>query len=157
MDGQMMKREEEALRVLTILLRASGSVTNMLKKDMLTYGMNPTEFAVLEVLFSLGKQPIQIIGKKVLLASSSTTYVIDQLEKKGLIERVQSEDDRRVTLVSLTDEGQEMMESIFPQHSQVIKKLFEELSDEELYELGESLKTVGYKAVDLYDTIEDEA
>lgn len=157
MDGQMMKREEEALRVLTILLRASGSVTNMLKKDMLTYGMNPTEFAVLEVLFSLGKQPIQIIGKKVLLASSSTTYVIDQLEKKGLVERVQSEDDRRVTLVSLTDEGQELMESIFPQHSQVIKQLFEELSDEELYELGESLKTVGYKAVDLYDTIEDEA
>ncbi|SHE42454.1 transcriptional regulator, MarR family [Atopostipes suicloacalis DSM 15692] len=152
-----MKREEEALRVLTILLRASGSVTNMLKKDMLTYGMNPTEFAVLEVLFSLGKQPIQIIGKKVLLASSSTTYVIDQLEKKGLVERVQSEDDRRVTLVSLTDEGQELMESIFPQHSQVIKQLFEELSDEELYELGESLKTVGYKAVDLYDTIEDEA
>ena len=157
MDGQMMKREEEALRVLTILLRASGSVTNMLKKDMLTYGMNPTEFAVLEVLFSLGKQPIQIIGKKVLLASSSTTYVIDQLEKKGLVERVQSEDDRRVTLVSLTDEGQEMMESIFPQHSQVIKKLFEELSDEGLHELGESLKKVGYKAVDLYDTIEDEA
>lgn len=157
MDGQMMKREEEALRVLTILLRASGSVTNMLKKDMLTYGMNPTEFAVMEVLFNLGKQPIQIIGKKVLLASSSTTYVIDQLEKKGLVERVQSEDDRRVTLVSLTDEGQELMESIFPQHSQVIKQLFEELSDEELYELGESLKTVGYKAVDLYDTIEDEA
>lgn len=157
MDGQMMKREEEALRVLTILLRASGSVTNMLKKDMLTYGMNPTEFAVLEVLFSLGKQPIQIIGKKVLLASSSITYVIDQLEKKGLVERVQCEDDRRVTLVSLTDEGQELMESIFPQHTRVIKQLFDELSDEELHELGESLKIAGYKAVDLYDTIEDEA
>ena len=73
MDGQIMSREKEALRVLTILLRASGSVTNMLKKDMLTYGMNPTEFAVMEVLFNLGKQPIQIIGKKVLLASSSIT------------------------------------------------------------------------------------
>ena len=58
-----MSREKEALRVLTILLRASGSFTNMLKKDMLTYGMNPTEFAVMEVL-NLGKQPIQIIGKK---------------------------------------------------------------------------------------------
>ena len=153
----MMNREEEALRVLTILLRASGSVTNMLKKDMLTYCMNPTEFAVLEVLFSLGKQPIQIIGKKVLLASSSITYVIDQLEKKGLVERVQSEDDRRVTLVSLTDEGQELMKNIFPQHSSVIKELFEELSDEELHKLGESLKTVGYKAIDMYDTIEEEA
>src|SRR5699024_4748534 len=157
MDGQKMSRKEEALRVLTILLRASGSITNMLKKDMLTYCMNPTEFAVLEVLFSLGKQPIHIIGKKVLLASSSITYVIEQLEKKGMVERVQSEDDRRVTLVSLTDEGQELMEHIFPQHSAVIKQLFEELSDEDLHELGESLKTIGYKAIDMYDTIEDEA
>lgn len=78
-----MNREDQTLRVLTILLRASGSVTNMLKKDMSTYGVNPTEFTVLEVLYSLGEQPIQIIGNKVLLASSSITYVIDQLEKKG--------------------------------------------------------------------------
>jgi len=152
-----MSREEEALRVLTILLRASGSVSNMLKKDMRTYSVNPTEFAVLEVLFSLGKQPIQIIGNKVLLASSSITYVIDQLEKKGMVERVQNEDDRRVTLVSLTEEGQELMESIFPQHSEVIKQLFNDLSDEELHQLGEALKTVGYKAVDLFDVIEEEA
>lgn len=157
MDEQIMSREEEALRVLTILLRASGSVSNMLKKDMRTYSVNPTEFAVLEVLFSLGKQPIQIIGNKVLLASSSITYVIDQLEKKGMVERVQNEDDRRVTLVSLTEEGQELMESIFPQHSEVIKQLFNDLSDEELHQLGEALKTVGYKAVDLFDVIEEEA
>ena len=157
MDGQIMSREKEALRVLTILLRASGSVTNMLKKDMLTYGMNPTEFAVMEVLFNLGKQPIQIIGKKVLLASSSITYVIDQLEKKGMVDREQCEDDRRVTFVSLSAEVQELMGEIFPQHSSVIKQLFEELSDEELHKLGESLKAVGYKAIDIYDTIEDEA
>lgn len=64
-----MNREDQTLRVLTILLRASSSVISMLKKDMQTYGLNPTEFTVLEVLYSLGEQPIQIIGNKVLLAS----------------------------------------------------------------------------------------
>lgn len=146
-----MNREEEALRVLTIILRASGSVTNMLKKDMRSYGVNPTEFMVLEVLYSLGEQPIQVIGNKVLLASSSITYVIDQLEKKGIVERVQNKEDRRVTLVSLTEKGRQLMDDIFPQHSRVIKELFEGLTDEELLELGESLKTIGYKAVDIYE------
>ncbi len=150
-----MDREEQALRVLTILLRASGSVANMLKKDMQSYGVNPTEFTVLEVLYSLGEQPIQIIGNKVLLASSSITYVIDQLEKKSMVERVQSKEDRRVTLVSLTKEGYNLMENVFPQHSKIISRLFEGLSDEELKELGESLKTVGYQAVDLFDQISD--
>lgn len=146
-----MNREEEALRVLTIILRASGSVTNMLKKDMRSYGVNPTEFMVLEVLYSLGEQPIQVIGNKVLLASSSITYVIDQLEEKGIVERVQNKEDRRVTLVSLTEKGRQLMDDIFPQHSRVIKELFEGLTDEELLELGESLKTIGYKAVDIYE------
>lgn len=150
-----MNREDQTLRVLTILLRASGSVTNMLKKDMSTYGVNPTEFTVLEVLYSLGEQPIQIIGNKVLLASSSITYVIDQLEKKGMVERVQSEQDRRVTLVSLTEKGHGLMEDVFPQHSEIIDRLFKDLSDEELSEFGESLKTVGYQAVDLFEEIED--
>lgn len=149
-----MSREEESLRVLTILLRASGSVVNMLKKDMRSYGLNPTEFTVLEVLYNLGEQPIQLIGKKVLLASSSITYVIDQLEKKELVIRAQNKKDRRVILVSLTKKGKEFMDDIFPQHSQIIQDLFTDLTTEEIIQLGDSLKTVGYKAVDLYDQAE---
>lgn len=143
-----MSREEEALRALTILLRAHGSVSNMLKKDMQSYGLNPTEFTVMEVLYSKGAQPIQIIGNKVLLASSSITYVIDQLEKKDLVERKVNENDRRVTLVSLSDKGYELMDDIFPQHSDVIKQLFEDVSDEGLAQLSENLKTIGFKALD---------
>lgn len=144
-----MNRDQAVLRALTIFLRASGSVSNMLKKDMQSYGLNPTEFTVMEVLYSKGEQPIQIIGDKVLLASSSITYVIDQLEKKNFVERKVNEKDRRVTLVSLTDKGHEMMEDIFPQHTKIISELYGDLNDDELLELSESLKKVGFKAADL--------
>lgn len=144
-----MSKEESALRALTILLKSSGSVTNMLKKDMRSYELNPTEFTVMEVLYSKGEQPIQIIGNKVLLASSSITYVIDQLEKKNFIERKVNESDRRVTLVSLTKEGQEKMEDIFPQHSEVIQELFKDLSEDEINVFSESLKKIGFKAQEL--------
>lgn len=146
-----MDRETEILRALTILLKASGSVTNMLKKDMQSYGLNPTEFTVMEVLFNKGEQPIQIIGNKVLLASSSITYVIDQLEKKNLVERKVNENDRRVTLVSLTTEGNQLMEEIFPQHTEIIGDLFEDVSDEDLLMFSENMKSVGFKAVDLFE------
>ena len=149
--NEEMDRERAALKALTIFLRASGSVTNMLKKDMQSYGLNPTEFSVMEVLYSKGEQPIQIIGNKVLLASSSITYVIDQLEKKKFVERKTNEKDRRVTLVLLTQQGHEIMENIFPQHTDVINELYSELSDADLSQLSESLKKVGYKAVDLYE------
>lgn len=142
-------RREESLKSLTVLLRSSGSITKMLKKDMFSYGLNPTEFTALEVLYNLGEQPIQAIGNKVLLSSSSITYVIDQLETKNLVVRKKNEKDRRVTLISLSDEGFELMEKIFPQHSRVIEKLFEELTDEELVNLREMLKKIGYRSVEL--------
>lgn len=72
-----------------------------------------------------------------------------------MVERVQSQQDRRVTLVSLTEKGHGLMEDVFPQHSEIIDRLFKDLSDEELSEFGESLKTVGYQAVDLFEEIED--
>lgn len=149
-----MNREEESLRALTIILRASGSITQMVKRDMDSYGVNPTEFMVLELLYNRGAQAIQIIGNKVLLASSSITYVIDQLEKKEFVKRKQNKKDRRVTLVSLTTVGQELMDEIFPQHSSVIQKLFEDLTDDELLQLADSLKEIGYKAVELNETME---
>ncbi len=144
-----MNREEESLRALTVILRASGSITQMVKKDMDSYGVNPTEFMVLELLYNRGAQAIQVIGNKVLLASSSITYVIDQLEKKDFVQRKQSEKDRRVTLVSLTIEGKKLMKEIFPQHSSIIQKLFEDLTDSDLVNLADNLKKIGYKAVEL--------
>lgn len=148
-----MNREEESLRALTVILRASGTITQMVKKDMNSYGVNPTEFMVLELLYSKGSQAIQVIGNKVLLASSSITYVIDQLEKKKFVTRKKNEKDRRVTLVSLTTEGYQLMGKIFPQHSSVIENLFEDLTDDELVKLGDSLKKIGYRAIELNEDV----
>ncbi len=144
-----MTREKDSLRALTVILRASASITKMVKKDMDSYGVNPTEFMVLELLYSKGPQAIQIIGNKVLLASSSITYVIDQLEKKDFVERKQNPTDRRVTLVSLTASGEELMSEIFPQHSSVIQELFQDLTEEELVKLADDIKSIGYKATEL--------
>lgn len=148
-----MTREKESLRALTVILRASASITKMVKKDMDSYGVNPTEFMVLELLYSKGPQAIQIIGNKVLLASSSITYVIDQLEKKDFVERKQNPVDRRVTLVSLTDSGEELMGEIFPQHSSVIQELFQDLTEEELGKLADDIKSIGYKATELNEIV----
>ncbi|WP_225744177.1 MarR family winged helix-turn-helix transcriptional regulator [Marinilactibacillus sp. Marseille-P9653] len=144
-----MTRNEDSLKALTTILRAASSVERVVKEDMVSYGLNATEFTVMEYLYNRGKQPIQMIGKKILLASSSITYVIDRLEEKGLVQRVADVKDRRVTFAELTDEGQQKMTEIFPQHAETIEKLFKELSDSDLNKLRALLKEVGYKATKL--------
>jgi len=144
-----MINNQDELKALTILLKASSSVEKVVKKDMSSYGLNATEFTVLELLYSKGRQPIQKIGQQVLLASSSITYVVDRLEEKKFVNRVADENDRRVTFCELTNEGEKLMDEIFPKHAEKIAEIFESCSKEEVLALQATLKKIGYKAADL--------
>src|SRR5699024_8660480 len=90
-----------------------------------------------------GEQPIQIIGKKVLLASSSITYVVDKLEKKDLLERVACPKDRRVTYAQITHKGKELMDEVFPLHEEAMAHIFSQISNEEKEEAIRLLKKIG--------------
>lgn len=75
--------ENLSLKLFVILSRELQSITKRIEKDIKIYGLNPTEFAMLKLLYSKSDQPIQKLGDKTLLASSSITYVVDRLEKKS--------------------------------------------------------------------------
>lgn len=77
-----MDHQEEALKVYIGLLRSSSHLEQVAKQDVRCYGLNLTEFSVLELLYHKGTHTTQAIKEKILIASSSTTYVIDQLVKR---------------------------------------------------------------------------
>ncbi|SDY79214.1 MarR family winged helix-turn-helix transcriptional regulator [Tindallia californiensis] len=134
---------EDSLKLFVVLSKAYASVSEAVLKDIRRYGLNPTEFAVLELLYHKGIQPIQKIREKVLLKSNSITYTIDKLEEKKYIERKGCSKDRRVTYVTLTERGKEKMQSIFPSHEEAIKKILKSLSGDEKKEAIRLLKKIG--------------
>lgn len=145
----MMNNSERALKLFIVLSRASKVISEEAHKSIEKYGLNPTEFAVLELLYHRGKQPIQKIGQKILLRSGSMTYVVDKLEKRGLLRRVFCEEDKRVTYMSITQEGIDLIDAIFPEHEQNIESIMSGLSIEEqdmaielVKKLGLSVKTL---------------
>lgn len=122
---------DRALKLFIVLSRASKVILEEAHKPSNKYGLNPTEFAVLELLYHKGRQPIQKIGQKILLRSGSMTYVVDKLEKRGLLKRVFCEEDKRVTYMSITSEGIDLMTSIFPEHAENIESIMAALTVEE--------------------------
>ncbi|MED3877608.1 MarR family transcriptional regulator [Lysinibacillus capsici] len=141
-----MKQNNRNLKAFTVLFRAYQTIQDATRRDLLQFDLNQTEFSVLEFLYHHGEQPVQMIGKKILIASSSITYVIDKLEQKGYVYRKACPSDRRVTYVLLTLEGQVLMEEIFPKHEQKINEIFEVLEAQELDNMILSLKKVGKNA-----------
>lgn len=135
-----MDKREEALKAFIAIKRNNEKLESAVKADVKEYDLNLNEFAVLELLFHRGRQPIQKIKERILIASSSTTYIIDKLCSKGLTFREYDEEDRRVIYVMLTNKGQELVEDIFPGHAQVIEECFENLTLDELKQLRYLLK-----------------
>lgn len=140
-----MTNEESnsALKLFIVLSRAHKVIHECSNQFFQENGLNPTEFAVLELLYHKGKQPLQKIGNKILLASGSITYVVDKLEGRGYITRVSSPTDRRVTFAEITDKGNSFMDELFPRHEAQLVELMGALSEEEKDQVIELLKKLG--------------
>ncbi len=145
-DEQQLEDEQLSLKLFVVLTRALEAVKKEVIKDIKSYNVNLTEFAVLEFLYNKGEQPIQVIGKKVLLASSSITYVVDKLEEKGLLERSACPKDRRVIHGRLTEAGKQFMDEVFPQHEEAMAEIFGNLSKEEKEQSITLLRKIGLYA-----------
>ncbi|AET60255.1 MarR family winged helix-turn-helix transcriptional regulator [Paenibacillus terrae] len=138
--------QDLALNLFVVLARAYNSVTSRTNRDIHSHGLNTTEFGVLDLLYYRGPQPLQKIGEKVLISSGNITYVVDKLQKKKLLTRRASQDDRRVIYAELTDEGRHFFEQIFPQHHRVIMETVDGLSVEEKEQAIHLLKKLGLTA-----------
>lgn len=137
-----MDRTKESLNLFIAIMRTNNALSQIARADAATINLNVTEFAVLELLYNRGEQPIQRIGERILIASSSTTYVVDKLCNKGLIERRPDSKDRRVTYAAITPAGKEVMDELFPKHAEHITDRFASLTDEELNALKETLAKI---------------
>ena len=124
------------------ILRASNLLVDDLKKTLKNYPINVTEFSVMEFLYSKGEKSIQEIRDRILLASGSATYVVDNLERKEYVRRIVNQNDRRVTYIKLTEAGKDLINDIFPTHKKNTKKIFNDLTNGELITLKEILKKI---------------
>jgi len=139
----MENKRDVSLDLYIALSRASQWVNAHADRDIKRYGLNRTEFGVLELLFHKGSQPLQQIGGKVLMSSGNITYVVDKLEQKGFVQRRSCSEDRRLIYADLTEAGQKLIEDVFPQHAEVIHQAVNGLTDEEKEVANLLLKKLG--------------
>ena len=99
------EKTPEAIHTWLIMLRALQAISHFALPPILNAGLGDSDFRVLEVLLHKGPMPVNAIGPKVDLNPGSVSVAVDRLYKKGLVSRVESESDRRVRTVSLTEKG----------------------------------------------------
>jgi len=137
--------------VWLVMMKAMRALTRYAAAGIEETGLGLSDFGVLEVLLHKGPLPVNTIGPIVDLTPGSISIAVERLVAKGLVSRVESGEDRRVRIVTLTPCGKELIAGAFRKHSEQMKKVFSELSPEELRGLETALKKVGKRAAALME------
>lgn len=90
------------------LYTASRLITQAYEPYFKPLGITYTQYLVLLVLWEKDEQPINDIGRKLLLGINTTSPLIKRMEKLGLVARHDSETDKRQQIVYLTEKGKAM-------------------------------------------------
>jgi MarR family transcriptional regulator, 2-MHQ and catechol-resistance regulon repressor len=139
-------KRPEAAHTLLVMLKVLRAIRHFALPAILKEGLGESDFRVLEVLLHRGPLPVNVIGPKVDLNPGSVSVAVDRLYKKGLVSRVESESDRRVRTVALTEKGRQVFVPVFREHAALIKRAFQDVSPEERRQMEEVLKKIGRRA-----------
>src|SRR5260370_8148742 len=93
-----------------------------------------------------GPLPVNTIGPIVDLTPGSISVAVDRLFAKGLVSRIESGEDRRVRIVALTPRGRDLIAPAFRKHAGQMRKVFSDLSSEDLRSLEVALTKIGKPA-----------
>jgi MarR family 2-MHQ and catechol resistance regulon transcriptional repressor len=145
-SGFMAQHVQGTDHVWLVMMKAMRALTRYAAADIEETGLGLSDFAVLEVLLHKGPLPVNTIGPIVDLTPGSISIAVDRLFGKGLVTRVESTEDRRVRIIALSPRGKDLIVPAFRRHSAQMRKVFSELSGEELQGLEVALKKVGKRA-----------
>jgi MarR family transcriptional regulator, 2-MHQ and catechol-resistance regulon repressor len=140
---------DRALKLWVVLSRAFAAVEAHAEADVTRHGLTLTEFGILEALYHKGPLLLGELQRKLLVSSGGMTYLVDQLDRKGLVERRECPGDRRARYAALTDAGEELITRIFPEHAQCMELAVSGLDAERQERLIELLRELGHHAADV--------
>jgi DNA-binding MarR family transcriptional regulator len=105
----------DAMALASNVFRAATAMRRNLEQCVLAdTGLSWTAFKVLWVLWIWGERETSFLAVEADITKGTLTGVVDTLERRELVTRRRREDDRRLVEVSLTDDGRELIERLFP-------------------------------------------
>jgi DNA-binding MarR family transcriptional regulator len=142
-----MEIDLSAMAVISNVYRAANALRNRLERTVLgPHGLTWTGWVVLWVIWIWGEIESRHVAAEAGVSKGTLTGVQKTLMAKGLVDRTVHPDDARRVLLSLTDEGERLMASVFPEFNGVEAWMTAGLSDVEKVGLSRGLRALVKRA-----------
>lgn len=122
-----------------------------LDRSLLTpFALTPLQYRVLTLLTEFQTLRLTDLSERLIVARSTVTRLIDALEKRGLVQRSDDDDDRRAQWLSLTPRGDALRCQLDQIHDRALKSCLADLSNLEKMDMAQRLTRLGEAARQSY-------
>jgi len=141
-DISQAKFRSEYQKATINLIYTFNWMSERLKAMLDQYDITPQQFNILRILRGAG-QPISTlqIRQRMLDKMSDTSRIVDRLLKKGLVQKVVCEGDRRLVDVTISASGLALLERI-DVHQDEMDSVFKNLDEEQAITLNNLLDKI---------------
>lgn len=140
-------KADKSMQTWMQLLRAFHKIRTDETTYITSFGITMNQFFVLEVLYHRGDLNIGSITKLIMSTPGNVTVVVKNLKRDGYITSLQDPNDKRASILSITQKGKDVIEELFPGHAKNFERYFHGLDEEETVELFRLLRKL-YKTKD---------
>jgi homoprotocatechuate degradation regulator HpaR len=135
-----MQKLEDSLTLQ--LLRSRESAMMFFRPILQDTGFTEQQWRVIRVLNDNKQLDAKQLAERCCILSPSLTRIISRLEADGLIIRIRSEHDQRITLLSLSDKATQIFKDISPKIDKAYASLIGKLGEEKMQQLSRLLTEV---------------
>lgn len=125
-----------------LLTTAQHSVFLKMTEKLSVFDLTPVQYAVLYCLWENNKKSPKEIAERLKLENSTISGILERMEKKGLIKRMISKEDRRFIQIMLTEKGAALEEDVLAAVDKVNEEVMSVFSKEECENLKTQLRVL---------------
>lgn len=151
---------QDTVEVFFSLVFAYDAITTHFAKRFQRYDLTLPSFNMLMILnhpvYRQTGCPLSQLGELLLVSKANVTGVMDSLEKRGLAERLDAAQDRRVKLARITEQGKALLNAMLPGHFRETKRVTQSMTKEEKNLLRDLLQKLRHSVVSAGEAPDDE-
>lgn len=127
-------RIEKNIRYINGIIKHKG------REILKNYCITTPQFIALQWLLEDGDLTIGELSNKINLAFSTTTDLVDRMEKNVLVERKRGTKDRRVVRIHLLEKGREIIQEVIEKRQVYLAEVLKEMSSKEVTVLDDTMR-----------------
>ncbi|MBU1862168.1 MAG: MarR family transcriptional regulator [Candidatus Omnitrophica bacterium] len=137
-----MEKSNDVIELMALIrqlrLRFGSFYTRILSKEKMTI----QHYTMMFLILHQGNLNMKTIATHLGVTNPAVTHLVDSLEKRGMIKRLPCETDRRVTMLTVTEEGKSFVNTFEDQCYKLVAQPFEDFDDETRMNIKKFYKTI---------------